>query len=144
MPFTKILLRRRIRSGIVSRDGTYGRQQRRYSIRSTIFLACCSVWLIIIVCTVLIIVLVTNFQNRNILLPSSLISLTPAIQRAKLYGLPQRKQNQGHTNKSTWRQLSTNECEEQASLEILELEEIQRLKLPQAILIGVQKGYVVF
>lgn len=62
-----------------------------------------------------------------------------AVQRARFYGLPQRRQNQGH-NPSTWEALSTSDCDGQFAPKFLPLEEIQRLKLPQAILIGAQKA----
>jgi hypothetical protein len=62
-----------------------------------------------------------------------------AVQRARLYGLAQRAQNSGH-DPSTWEALSTHQCNDQGAPEVLELSEIQRLYLPQAILIGVQKG----
>lgn len=62
-----------------------------------------------------------------------------AVQRAKRYGLPQRAENSGH-NPSTWEALATTACNDQGAPEMLAVEEIQRLYLPQAILIGVQKG----
>jgi hypothetical protein len=62
-----------------------------------------------------------------------------AVQRARLYGLPQRQRNSGH-QQSKLDALSTSVCDAQGEAEFLSLKEILRLKLPRAILIGVQKG----
>lgn len=62
------------------------------------------------------------------------------MERAKYYGLPQRKMNSGHGDASFWSALANATCDDQGAPTILETSEIQRLQLPQAILIGVQKG----
>eukprot|EP00980_Cylindrotheca_fusiformis_P025382 scaffold13560_cov161-Cylindrotheca_fusiformis.AAC.2 len=58
-----------------------------------------------------------------------------AVQRAKRFGLPQRAQNSGH-DPSLWKTLQANECDQQGTT----TENDNNLFLPQAILIGVQKG----
>eukprot|EP00980_Cylindrotheca_fusiformis_P009482 scaffold2072_cov98-Cylindrotheca_fusiformis.AAC.1 len=65
--------------------------------------------------------------------------LGPAAHRAKYFGFGNRASNQGH-NRSDWDRLTISECNAQGVGEFLPLREIKNQKLPQAILIGVQKG----
>eukprot|EP00980_Cylindrotheca_fusiformis_P025383 scaffold13560_cov161-Cylindrotheca_fusiformis.AAC.3 len=65
--------------------------------------------------------------------------LGPAAHRAKYFGFENRESNQGH-RRSDWDRLTISECNAQGVDEFLTLREIQIQNLPQAILIGVQKG----
>mmetsp|Transcript_3684 Transcript_3684/g.4212 ORF Transcript_3684/g.4212 Transcript_3684/m.4212 type:complete len:514 (+) Transcript_3684:64-1605(+) len=65
--------------------------------------------------------------------------LGKAVEKAKYHSFKNRDSNSGH-NYSDWDALVTSKCDHQGEPDFLSLEEIQRLKLPQAILIGVQKG----
>jgi hypothetical protein len=61
-----------------------------------------------------------------------------AVQHAKTHGLAQRMRGSA---RNQWNALETSTCLQQGSQpHMLSLPEIQRLQLPQAILIGVQKG----
>eukprot|EP00980_Cylindrotheca_fusiformis_P025385 scaffold13560_cov161-Cylindrotheca_fusiformis.AAC.5 len=66
-------------------------------------------------------------------------TMGPAAHRAKYRGFQNRASNRGH-NRSDWDRLTISECNAQGVDEFLPLREIQIQKLPQAILIGVQKG----
>lgn len=65
--------------------------------------------------------------------------LGPAVERAKYFSFQNRVSNRGH-NRSDWELLTTSSCDAQGEADFLPTHEIQRLKLPQAILLGVQKG----
>lgn len=63
-----------------------------------------------------------------------------AVQRAKFFGLPQRPSNSGRGDPELWDRLTGATCDDQGAPEFLPAGEIERMKLPRAILIGVQKG----
>jgi hypothetical protein len=66
-------------------------------------------------------------------------TLGPAVARAKYFGFQNRQSHEGH-NRSDWEALTVDKCEEQGAADFLPIEEIQKRKLPMAILMGVQKG----
>jgi hypothetical protein len=65
--------------------------------------------------------------------------LGPAVTRNKFFSFHNRPSNRGH-NRSDWEALTTSSCDTTGEAKFLSREEIQSRKLPQAILIGTQKG----
>mmetsp|Transcript_42953 Transcript_42953/g.103953 ORF Transcript_42953/g.103953 Transcript_42953/m.103953 type:complete len:553 (+) Transcript_42953:213-1871(+) len=90
--------------------------------------------------TALLLLLLFRYMIASLLLFSGQDPTYSAVEKAKYYGLPQRKMNSGHGDASFWNKLTNATCDNQGAIEMLELEDIQRLQLPRAILIGVQKG----
>ncbi|CAJ1961303.1 unnamed protein product [Cylindrotheca closterium] len=98
--------------------------------------------LIVLLCVIILTaaVLLRYFLQKCLLLSKNSPLNYSAVEKAKFYGLSQRKMNSGQGDASFWSNLSNATCDDQGAYEMLELGEIQRLQLPRAILIGVQKG----
>ncbi|KAL3932041.1 MAG: hypothetical protein SGBAC_011031 [Bacillariaceae sp.] len=132
---------------IQSYPKTRKRRKRRKARRLSIILLSLTLGLVLM--AVLVRYLLASFSSLFLLLlmPSTgrVSYYYSAVQKAEFYGLPQRKLNSGRAKNNMsptfWNQLTTNAtCDDQGAVEFLEVREIQRLQLPRAILIGVQKG----